>query len=124
MAVISIIADTSVLMADRSMLRYVIDAEDDVVDKAIDNLEKLRIIKFMRQFGYYDFLDSSIFDFESLILDKMNSVSLDMVVSQLNEEFISFVVYPNEYNSKYHMTRIFIPVFAVKQDIGRKSFLN
>jgi len=124
MAVISIIADTSVLMADRSMLRYVIDAEDDVVDKAIDNLEKLRIIKFMRQFEYYDFLDSSIFDFESMISDKMNSVSLDMVVSQLNEEFISFVVYPNEYNSKYHMTRIFIPVFAVKQDIGRKSFLN
>lgn len=124
MVVISIIADYSVLIADRSMLRYIIDASDDAIDDAIDNLEKLRIIKFMRQFGYYDFLDSSIFDFETMISEKMNSVSLEMVISQLNDEFINFVVYPNQYNAAYHMSRLYIPVFATKLDVGKKSFLK
>lgn len=124
MAVISIIADSSVLIADRSMLRYIIDATEKDVDLAIDRLEKLRIIKFMRQFRYYDFLDSSIFDFDTMITEKMNSVSLDMVVSKLNEEFINFVIYPNQYNAAYHMTRIYIPVFATKQEIGKRSFVK
>jgi len=122
MAVIGIISDTSVLAADRGMLNYVIDANINEIDKAIDNLEKSRIIKYMRQFGFYDFLDSSIFDFETMIDEKMDSVSLDMVVSELNEEFINFVIYPYEYNSKYHLNRIFIPVFALRQDVCKKSF--
>ena len=122
MAVIGIIADSSVLISDRGMLRYVIDSSDAEIDAAIDNLEKLRIIKYMRQFGYFDFLDSSIFDFESLIADKMKSVSTEMVVTQLNDEFINFVVYPNEYNTQYHMTRLYVPVFVLRQDLGKKSF--
>lgn len=124
MAVISIIADSSVLIADRSMMRYIIDAKEEEVDLAIERLEKLRIIKFMRQFGYYDFLDSSIFDFDTMITEKMNSVSLDMVVSQLNEDFINFVIYPNQYNVAYHMTRLYIPVFATKQEVGKRSFVK
>lgn len=122
MAVINIIADSSVLAADRRMLGYVIDAKDSEIDSAIDYLEKSRIIKYMRQFGYFDFLDSSIFDFESMIEEKMDSVSMDMVVSELNEEFINFVIYPYDYNSSYHMNRLFIPVFALKQDLGKKAF--
>lgn len=124
MAVISIIADTSVLVSDRGMLKYVIDASDNDIDDAINNLETLRIIKYMRQFGFYDFLDSSIFDFESMISDKMKSVSTEMVVTQLNDEFINFVVYPNEYNTQYHMTRLYVPVFALKQDICKRSFVK
>ena len=69
MAVIGIIADSSVLISDRGMLRYVIDSSDAEIDAAIDNLEKVRIIKYKRQIGYLEFLDSSIFDFQSLIAD-------------------------------------------------------
>lgn len=124
MAVVNIIADTAVLSADRDTLEYVIDEEDDAIDRAIDCLEHMKIIKFMRQYGYYDFLDSSIYDFDSMIEEKIQGITNEMIMTELNEKFINFVVYPYEYNAKYHINRIFIPVFLQKQDISKKSLLR
>lgn len=124
MSVINIIADTTVLAADRNTLCYVVDIEAKKVNSAIDNLERLKVIKFMRQYGFYDFLDSSIFDFDSMIEEKMNSISDEMAINELNEEFINFVVYPHEYNSDYHMNRIFVPVFTSRQELMKKSFIR
>ena len=124
MAVVNIIADTAVLSADRDTLKYVIDEEDDAIDRAIDCLEHMKIIKFMRQYGYYDFLDSSIYDFDSMIEEKMQGITNEMIMTELNEKFINFVVYPYEYNAKYHINRMFIPVFLQKQDISKKSLLK
>lgn len=123
-AVINIIADKDDLAADRNTLLSVIDGDSEKVASAIDDLEKARIIKFMRQYGYYDFFDSSIFDLEGMIEDKLAGINDEMVVSILNDKFADFAVYPYGYNEKYYVNRVFIPMFAKKEDLTKKSFHN
>lgn len=123
-ATISIIADTEDLSADKDTLLSVIDGDREKVKIAIEELEKKKIIKFMRQYGYYDFFDSSIFDLEAMIEEKVAGVSDEMVVSILNERFADFAVYPYRHNEKYHVNRVFVPVFAHKADLTKKSFQN
>lgn len=123
-ATISIIGATDDLAADRNTLTSVIDGSIELVSEAIDELEKKKIIKFMRQYGYYDFFDSSIFDLEGMIEDKITGINDDMVISILNEKFADFAIYPYRYNEKYYINRVFLPVFAKKMDITKKSFYN
>ena len=47
-----------------------------------------------------------------------------MVVSILNERFADFALYPYRHNEKYHVNRVFIPVFAHNADLTKKSFQN
>ena len=121
-AVIYIINDFNTLSADVRTLTNVIDVEDTHIIESIKYLEENKIIKFMRQYGYYDFLDSSIYDFDSMIEEKILSVTDDMAITTLNDEFSDFVVLPYEYNLIYHMNRVLLPVFALKEDISKKSF--
>lgn len=123
-ATINIISATDDLVADRNTLINVIDGEPSTVEAAIDLLEKKKIIKYMRQYGYYDFFDSSIFDLEGMIEDKISGISDEMVVSILNEKFTDFTVYPHEYNERYFVNRVFIPAFAKKSDLTKKTFYN
>lgn len=123
-AVIYIINDAGTLAADKNTIMDVIDDDRKYIKEAIYNLEKLKIIKYMRQYGYYDFLDSSIYDFDSMIEERITSVTDEAAVSILNEEFSNFVLYPHEYNYVYHMNRIFLPVFTQKDDISKKSFMR
>ena len=44
------------------------------------------------------------------------------VLTALNEEFVRFVLYPNDYNRQYRITRVFVPVFATLDDVNKKSF--
>lgn len=120
MAVIFIIADNSLLSADRDTLMQTIDELPENISNAIDMLEQKKIIKFMRQYGYYDYFDSSIFDIESMIEEKIAGVSDEMVVTVLNEDFSDFVIYPHAYNEKFHMNRVFFPVFVRKDNLGKK----
>lgn len=121
-AVVGIIGDAGTLAADANTLGNVINADKNSINAAIDSLEKRKVIKYMRQYGYYDFLDSSIYDFDAMIEERIESVTEETAVSMLNEEFSNFVLYPYDYNWKYHMNRIFLPVFAQKEDICKKSF--
>ena len=123
-AVINIIADTEVLIADKDTLVSVIDGKREKVNTAVEDLEKKKIIKFMRQYGYYDFFDSSIFDLEAMIEEKVSGVNDEMVVSILNERFADFALYPYRHNEKYHVNRVFVPVFAHNADLTKKSFQN
>lgn len=123
-ATINIIGATDDLAADRETLISVVDGLPNLVAAAIDNLEKKKIIKFMRQYGYYDFFDSSIFDLEGMIEDKLPGISDEMVISILNEKFANFAVYPYGYNEKYFVNRVFIPIFAKRADLTKKSFYN
>lgn len=123
-AVINIISDSAVLASNRVTLCHVIDEDDEVISSAIDALEKKKIIKFMRQYGYYDFLDSSIYDLDSMIEEKIGSINDEMVVNILNDEFTDFVIYPHRYNAKYHMNRIMIPVFAYRNELSKKTFVR
>lgn len=123
-AAINIIADTENLVADKNTLLNVIDGKREMVNAAIEELEKKKIIKFMRQYRYYDFFDSSIFDLEAMIEERITGVNDEMVVSILNERFADFAVYPYEYNEKYHVNRVFVPAFAHKADLTKKMFQN
>lgn len=123
-AAINIIADTESLYADRATLVSVVDGKTEDVSAAIDELEKKKIIKYMRQYGFYDFFDSSIFDLESMIEEKVEGITEEMVVSILNEKFANFAMYPYRYNEKYHINRVFIPIFAHKADLTKKAFYN
>lgn len=120
--VIYIINDAGTLAADEKTIIDVIDDDKKHIQGAIYNLEKLKIIKYMRQYSYYDFLDSSIYDFDTMIEERISSVTDEAAVSILNEEFSNFVLYPHDYNYNYHMNRIFLPVFAQKEEISKKSF--
>ena len=124
MAVINIISDTAILSSNRNTLCHVIDENDADVIRAIEELEQKKIIKYMRQYGFYDFLDSSIYDFDSLIEERIPAISDEMVTATLNDEFSCFAIYPNDYNFTYHMNRIFAPVFAYRADISKKTFLK
>lgn len=124
MAVISIISDTDVLIADRDTLVCVVDGNRQDVEAAIDNLEKKKIIKYMRQYGYYDYFDSSIFDLEKMIEDKVPGINDEMVVRILNEKFADFALYPYRYNESYFINRVFVPAFATKGELTKKSFHN
>ncbi len=123
-AVINIISDSAILAPNRITLCSVIDADEKQINKSIDSLEKKKIIKFMRQYGYYDFLDSSIYDLDSMIEEKVGAISDEAVANILNDEFSDFVIYPHRYNSVFHMNRIMIPVFTFKGDLMKKSFVR
>ena len=123
-ATIYIINDAGTLAADENTIIDVIDGDKKHIEEAIYNLEKQKIIKFMRQYGYYDFLDSSIYDFDTMIEERISSVVDETAIAILNEEFSNFVIYPYDYNYNYHMNRIFLPVFANKENISKKSFVR
>ena len=124
LAVISIIGDSEVLIPDRNTLMSVIDGKQSDVSEAIDKLEQKKIIKYMRQYGYYDYFDSSIFDLEEMIEDRIADINDDMVLRILNEEFVDFPLYPYRYNEQYYVNRVFIPLFSTKEDLGKKTFYN
>lgn len=124
MAVIYIINDAGTLASDEETLVNVIDADKEIVKAAINDLEKQKIIKYMRQYGYFDFLDSSIYDFDSMIEERVSSVTDETAVSVLNDEFAEFVIYPYDYNWHFHMNRIFLPIFALKGDLTKKTLLR
>lgn len=123
-AVIYIIGDTSTISADENTIIDVIDEDKMNVQAAINNLEKQKIIKYMRQYSYFDFLDSSIYDLDSMIEERISSITDEMAISTLNEEFSDFVIYPHDYNYVYHMNRVFQPVFAQKSDLSKKNIMH
>ena len=121
MAVIFIIGDSSVIVSDRETLMHVVDSTKEELSAAIDMLEQKKIIKFMRRYGYFDYFDSSIFDLDSMIEEKLSGVSDEMIATVLNDDFSDFAVYPHSYNEKFHMNRVFLPVFVRKEDLGRRA---
>lgn len=123
-AVINIISDSAVLAPNRMTLCNVIDEDNETILEAVDVLENKKIIKYMRQYGYYDFLDSSIYDLDSMIEEKIGSINDEMVANILNEEFADFVIYPYRYNDVYRMNRIMIPVFTFRSELSKKTFLR
>lgn len=123
-AAINIIADTAVLAPNTATLCHVIDAGNQEITEAIESLEQKKIIKFMRQYGYYDFLDSSIYDLDSMIEEKIPSINDEMVTVVLNKEFSNFAIYPHKYNMDYHMNRIIAPLFSYRSDLSKKTFIK
>ena len=122
MTVISIIGDFETLCPDESTLTYVLDEKNDVVLSALNRLVSKKVIRMMRQYSYYDFMDGSIYDFDTMIEEQEPAITDGAAINVLNEEYRDFVVYPYEYNQRFHTNRILIPVFVKREDISKKSF--
>lgn len=122
MTVIAIIGDFETLSPDESTLTYVLDENNEIVLSALNRLLSNKVVRMMRQYGYYDFMDGSIYDFDAMIEEQEESITDDAAVNALNEEFRDFVVYPHKYNQHFHTNRILIPIFVKREDLGKKSF--
>jgi len=122
LAVINIIDDNSVLVANKKTIETVIDDMNDKIEKAIENLITKKIIKFSRHYEKYNFFDSSVFDIDAMIDEKTKDISDEVVPKTLNKEFIDFVLYPHNYNEAYKIKRLFVPIFATEEEFSKKSF--
>lgn len=122
MTVINIIGDMDTLCADEDTLTYVIDESNANIIAAINRLVTCKAIRLMRQTGYYEFMDGSVYDFDAMIEEKISSINDDAALNALNDSFRDFVLYPHKYNQRTHMNRIMIPMFVKKEDLVKKSF--
>lgn len=122
MTIISIIGDTDTLNSDEDTLTYVIDEKNEVILTAINRLVFNKVIRYMRQFRYYDFMDGSVYDFDKMLDEEKASITNEAAINAMNEEFRDFVIYPHKYNQHYHMNRILIPIFTKKEDLTKKGF--
>lgn len=116
-ATIGIINDSSTLVANKTTLCNVIDCPNEVLDNALTSLCERRIIKYSGSYDRYEFFEASIYDVEAMIEDGSRGVQDETVANTLNEEFVDFVLYPYEYNRKYRISRVFIPVYAMSSSV-------
>lgn len=124
LAIINIIEDSSALNANLETFLTVIDATKEDISSGITSLTNKKIIKFFGTYNQYRFYESSIYDIEELIKERISSISNESVSSVLNEHFIDFVVYPYSYNNEYKINRVFVPVFATTNDLIKNNFTN
>ncbi|MGE5632168.1 MAG: hypothetical protein ACM3TR_13880 [Caulobacteraceae bacterium] len=121
-AIIGIINDSSVLIANKNTLLNVIDCPKDILVNALESLCEKKILKYSGSYDRYDFFDASIYDVEAMIKEESIRVSDEAIVKTLNSDFVKFVLYPNQYNRDYKISRVFVPIFAILSDLGKKSF--
>lgn len=124
LTIINIIEDTSALNANLETFLTVIDATKEDISNAILTMADKKIIKFFGTYNQYRFYESSIYDIEELIKERINGIADESVSSVLNEYFVDFVLYPHSYNSEYKINRVFVPVYATTNDLEKNSFAN
>lgn len=122
--IIGIINDASTLRANKSTLLSVIDCPKEIVSNALEGLCERRIIKYSGSYDRYDFFEASIFDVERMIQEEAKFSNDDAVIKVLNEEFVDFVLYPNQYNRNYKISRVFTPIFSLPGDLNKRSTFN
>lgn len=123
-AAVGVINDSSVLVANKKTITSVINLPKDIVSNAIDALCEKKILKYSGSYDRYDFFDSSIYDVDKMISEESVLIKDERVVKTLNEDFINFVLYPHQYNNEYKISRVFVPVFALEDDLSRKNLGN
>lgn len=119
-AIIGIINDASAFRANKNTLLSVIDCPKDILSNALVGLCESRVIKYSGSYDRYEFYEASIYDVENMIDDKSQEIKDEAVVHTLNEEFVDFALYPNDYNRNYKITRVFAPVYATPDTLARK----
>ena len=120
-AAIGIINDSSALVADKQTILSVIDLPQDEISTALTTLCDKKIIKYSGAYKRYDFFEASIFDVEELIKEGTRLVQDKAAIDTLNEHFIDFVLYPYQYNREYKISRVFLPLFALPEELSRKT---
>lgn len=116
-AAIGIINDSSALVADKQTILNVIDLPQDEISAALTSLCDKKIIKYSGAYKRYDFFEASIFDVEELIKEGTRLVQDKAAIDTLNEHFIDFVLYPYQYNREYKISRVFLPLFVLPEEL-------
>lgn len=124
LVVIGVINDGGTLAPDKKTILSIIDEPKDRIEAALEWLSAQKIIKYVGSYNRYEFFNGSIFDVDAMIQEEIVNISDDLVCKTLNESFVDFVLYCNEYNQEYRIKRMFIPVFATVEDLSRKSFFR
>ena len=120
-ATIGIINDANVISADEKTIINAIDEESSIILAAIEKLCEQKILKFSGIYQRYEFFDASIFDVSGMIDEESTHISDEAVIKTLNDNFVSFVLYPYEYNREYKISRIFVPVFSFAGSLTEKT---
>lgn len=122
--VIGIVNDASTFSANKSTLLSVIDCPNEILENALIGLCESRILKYSGSYDRYEFYEASIYDVEAMIEEKSQEIKDEVVVNTLNEEFIDFALYPNDYNRNYKISRVFVPIYATIDTISKKTVTN
>ena len=123
-ATIGVINDSSVLTANKKTITSVINLPKDIVSNAIDALCEKKILKYSGSYDRYDFFDSSIYDVDKMISEESALINDEAIVKTLNSDFINFVLYPYQYNNEYKISRVFVPIFALPNDLLKRNLGN
>ena len=123
-ALIGILSDAEVLIADRQTLLSVIDGEAEAIGKALDRLCEKRIVRYFGLYKWYEFYDTSIFDIEDMLKEEIPHVNDTAMLKIINEELIDFVIYPNRYNRDYKISRVLVPVFTTLEEMRKWTFTS
>lgn len=121
LTVIGIVGDYGTLPANKQTILRTIDCDQDELIAALDKLCKLKIIKYSGAYERYEYFNASIFDIEKMIAEESRNVSNEAVVKVLNERFVQFVLYPYQYNRRFMINRVFVPVFASEASINYRN---
>ena len=123
-ALIGILGETEVLIADRKTLLSVIDGEKDALGEVIDWLCEKRIIRYFGLYKWYEFYDTSIFNIDDMVEEELVHVNDAAMLSKLNESLVDFVIYPHRYNRDYKISRVLIPVFVTPEEMKKRTFAD
>lgn len=123
-AAVGIINDSSSLVANKQTILSVIDLPHEVLETALISLCERKIIKYSGAYKRYDFFEASIFDVEELIKEGARPVQDKAAIEALNQYFVDFVLYPYQYNREYKINRVFLPVFALPEELPRKTLTS
>ncbi len=96
------------------------DEEEQVIEEAINNLAKEKIIYVRKSDGKIQFFSGSDEDFGAEISNIKNNHKYQAhfhLSAILNEYFTPYPVIANRYNDKFEMTRYFLPVFFTKDEL-------
>lgn len=118
--VINIINDFDVIRPDNKTLISIIDEKEFLLEKDLEDLLDARILVYLRQYHYYRFFDISSIDIETLIEGTLEkSDNTDQAIEILNKQFTHFPVLPVQYNDNYKMTRYYLPLYIIEDQIDK-----
>jgi hypothetical protein len=124
LTVIAIVNDGSTLVANKKTMMSAIDVDNTKIEDALAYLIHKKVVKYSGPYDRYEFFDGSFFDIEKMIVSEMDNIHQDVICKTLNENFVDFVLYPDEYNIVYKIKRVFLPIFTTFEEMEKKSFIK
>lgn len=116
--VINIINNFESIKPSRKMLLSIIDEKENMIGDSIREMLKDKILLYIRRYQYYRLFDVSSIDIEALVEKTMETSNNDIqAVELMNNRYVRFPILPDEYNNKFKMTRYYLPLFVLGNEL-------